>query len=65
MMYYFVRYQSIVQSFLKYFNIDITLMSDFERSVIILLANILGVLIIILFMNVLYKALCRFFRLFR
>lgn len=62
MLYYFIKYQTIVQSFFKYFGIDITQFTDFERSVIILLANILGMLIIILFLSIVYKFLCRFFR---
>ena len=62
MIYYFLKYQTIVASFLKYFNIDITIMSDFERLVIILLANILSILIIILLFSIFYKFICRVLR---
>lgn len=60
MLYFFTRYSYIVQMFLKYFNIDITTFSDYERTIVILLANILGFIIFAVFLSILYKFMCRF-----
>lgn len=65
MLYFFTRYQLIVESFLKYFNIDITLFSEYERSIVILLSNILGIIIISIGLAIFYKMVCRIVGAFR
>lgn len=65
MLYFFLKYELIVSSFLKYFNIDISTFTDFERSIIILLSNILSLIIFILILSIFYKLFCRFLNIFK
>ena len=60
-MYIFVSLEKI-SYFLIRFGIDISLFSQFELSLVVLLSNIFMLLFYIIILSIFYKALCRLFR---
>lgn len=59
-MYIFVSLEKI-SYFLTRFGIDISLFSQFELSVVVLLSNIFMLIFYIIILSIFYKALCRVF----
>ena len=61
-MYYFISLENIKLFFLT-LGLDLSLLSDYEISVIFILSNIFLLLTIIFILFISYKIICRFFRL--
>ena len=60
-MYYIMSYESVI-SFFANMNIDITLFTQFQITVIWLGCNVLAIIFWLAIVSMAYKIICRFFR---